>query len=552
MPTNIKQFKENLFSRRQLLNMTGLGVLGAGAILLFSKKLASGKIKSSYRGSNAKMGHLLRGESKSHLLSEGDLEVRETISIDTLIVGAGIAGLSAGWWLQRNSKNDFLIIELENQVGGNSKHGENRVSKYPWAAHYIPLPSKETKYVHLLFEEMGIIKGFENNLPVYDEYALCADPHERLFFQGRWGEGLLPQVGISEEDKNEYQKFNALVTKFKYAKGNDGKFAFNIPLALSSKDNEFLKLDKITFKDFIQSHGFKAKNLLWYLNYCCRDDYGQGYAEVSAWAGLHYFCARRAEAANADNQTVLTWPEGNGYIVNYLKDKMQNKLSTERVALNIRTHAKGVEIDTYDARNKCFIKYHAQNVIYSAPRYTAKRAISNLPMNALVEGMNYSPWLVANLTLKNRPKGEGAPLAWDNVSYYSSSLGYIFANHQDLKFNQQECVITYYLPLDQESPQQQRERIKDRTLDEWTDLLVADLEGMHPGVSQDIIEVEVWLWGHGMISPGVDYLWNNRLKLIDVIEDKIFFAHSDMSGISIFEEAQYQGVQAAQKILNKG
>ena len=33
--------------------------------------------------------------------------------------------------------------------------------------------------------------------------------------------------------------------------------------------------------------------------------------------------------------------------------------------------------------------------------------------------------------------------------------------------------------------------------------------------------------------------------------DRILFANSDLSGISIFEEAQYHGVEAAQKVLKK-
>jgi hypothetical protein len=35
------------------------------------------------------------------------------------------------------------------------------------------------------------------------------------------------------------------------------------------------------------------------------------------------------------------------------------------------------------------------------------------------------------------------------------------------------------------------------------------------------------------------------------VNDRILFANSDLSGISIFEEAQYHGVEAAQKVLKK-
>ncbi|MCC3262610.1 hypothetical protein LLE87_31045, partial [Paenibacillus polymyxa] len=50
--------------------------------------------------------------------------------------------------------------------------------------------------------------------------------------------------------------------------------------------------------------------LHWYLNYCCRDDYGARHDEVTAWAGLHYFASRDGHAANAGEGAVLTWPGG--------------------------------------------------------------------------------------------------------------------------------------------------------------------------------------------------------------------------------------------------
>ena len=42
----------------------------------------------------------------------------------------------------------------------------------------------------------------------------------------------------------------------------------------------------------LDQNGYTAPTLHWYLNYCCRDDYGTRYDKVSAWAGLHYYCSR--------------------------------------------------------------------------------------------------------------------------------------------------------------------------------------------------------------------------------------------------------------------
>ena len=83
------------------------------------------------------------------------------------------------------------------------------------------------------------------------------------------------------------------------------------------------------------------------------------------------------------------------------------------------------------------------------------------------------------------------------------------------------------------------------------EILLPDLEKMHRGITKNIAEVDFWIWGHGMISPGIDYLWSNKRRKMLSDFQGIEFAHSDMSGISIFEEAQFRGVEAAKKILQR-
>jgi hypothetical protein len=48
----------------------------------------------------------------------------------------------------------------------------------------------------------------------------------------------------------------------------------------------------------------------------------------------------------------------------------------------------------------------------------------------------------------------------------------------------------------------------------------------------------------GFYSRGVNRYWTAD-------RPGIYFANSDLSGISIFEEAQYRGVQAAQRVLRR-
>jgi hypothetical protein len=161
----------------------------------------------------------------------------------------------------------------------------------------------------------------------------------------------------------------------------------------------------------------------------------------------------------------------------------------------------------------------------------------------------YAPWMVANVTIHRFPQASGESLAWDNVSYYSRSLGYVVATHQNITTRPGPTVITYYYPLSEHPPLLARKQLYDARVDEWRAIIVDDLEKMHPGISDQIESIDLWPWGHGMIRPSVGYIWGETRRKMKERDGNVFFAHSDMSGISNFEEAQYHGVTAAQQIL---
>ena len=57
-----------------------------------------------------------------------------------------MAGLSAAWRLQRRGFSDFVLLEMEPSAGGNSRWGENEITAYPWAAHYVPVPERGSRW----------------------------------------------------------------------------------------------------------------------------------------------------------------------------------------------------------------------------------------------------------------------------------------------------------------------------------------------------------------------------------------------------------------------
>jgi hypothetical protein len=172
---------------------------------------------------------------------------------------------------------------------------------------------------------------------------------ERLFLNGRWQEGLVPQLGLSGSEQRTIESFLAEMNALKAARGSDSKRAFTIPVDESSRDEAFAKLDRITMAEYLRSRGWlDCAPLRWYVNYCCRDDYGAGIDQISAWAGVHYFASRDAQAANAPGYAVVTWPEGNGWLVRQMRSPLAANLHTSCAVWNVESDDAGFVVDYYD------------------------------------------------------------------------------------------------------------------------------------------------------------------------------------------------------------
>jgi hypothetical protein len=476
----------------------------------------------------------------------------ETAETGVVIVGGGIAGLAAARRLYRRGYQDFIVLDLEARAGGTALSGRNSISQFPWGAAYVPIAGSDSKFVTELFDDLGIITGRNaDGLPVYREEYLCADPMERLFIHGRWQEGFVPQLGIAAADQRLIESFFAEMHRLKALRGSDGRRAFTIPIDESSRDETFTRLDKLTMADYLRDNGWlNCAPLRWYVDYCCRDDYGAGIERVSAWAGVHYFASRDGAAANAPGYAVVTWPEGNGWFVRQMQQTFESRVRTLCAVWNVEPEGDHFLVDYYDGNRRSSVRVRAQGVVWAAPQFVARRAIRELreqPGDASLPV--YSPWMVANLSLEAMPGGPGMELAWDNVFYSSKSLGYVVATHQSLHPVPRQTVITYYQPLDDDEPAATRQKALNRTYDEWCGLILDDLCQAHPDLGRHVTHLDVWLWGHAMVRPVPGFIWGPARARLKQSRGNLVFAHSDLSGIAIFEEACTQGIRAADRLL---
>ncbi len=458
-----------------------------------------------------------------------------------VIVGGGVAGLGAAWALKKRGIDDVVVLELDDVSGGTARGGESEVTPYPWGAHYIVAPQVEQTELTALLTEMGAIEGYTvDGTPIVDEALRCREPEERVWHLGRWWEGLYLEAGSNAPDRTQLARFRAEIDRWSGWKDAQGRRAFAIPRSRGSDDPEVTALDRISFATWLAQRGLTSERLRWLADYACRDDYALTAAETSAWAGIFYFAARQRGPGLAA-QTVVTWPNGNGALVAQLA-----QAATIEKGVAVVDIADDGTIIAVGPQGPIGIR--AQHVIAATPSFVTNRIVATRRGQGLGTA-DYGAWVVANVHLHDRPqeRGHGAPPAWDNVFRESPSLGYVSATHQRGR-DRGPTVWTWYYPFSDADPIAVRKRLAGAGHAEWAATIVTDLSRAHPDVRQLIDHIDVTFWGHGMIRPRVGATCGaERLARIQP-HGRVHFAHTDLSGIALFEEAFDHGLRAAREI----
>ncbi|HQQ70678.1 MAG TPA: FAD-dependent oxidoreductase [Alicycliphilus sp.] len=522
------------------------------------------ELPGGYTGSAMERGHALRERLARGEGYQPDVMRRTQV----LIAGAGVAGLAAARSLRLAGVEDFALLELEDQAGGNSRAGSVNGIACPLGAHYLPVPGDDAREVQDLLEELGLRRRVAGRWR-YDERHLCHSPQERLLFNGQWQEGLLPMAGVGAATLAQYRRFAARVDELARAA------RFSMPALKSWMPNRPLApvhqaLDAITFASWLAREGLDDVHLRWYLDYCCRDDYGAGLARVAAWAGSHDFASRHGFHApggpGADGEGVLTWAQGNGWLTQRLAAPLAERLRTGSSVLRITEGRHGVELDAYDHATDRIERWQARRCIVALPVFVAARLVWPAPdfLAEAARRLQWAPWLVANIHL-DRPLAdrEGAAPAWDNVLYadpLAGGLGYVNAGHQGLDPRAAMAgptVLTYYQALG-DLPDARRQ-LAERPWTHWQGAILASLSGPHPDIHERATRMELTRYGHAMSIPvpglqvflsqighspvsGKRHKLSNNERLSPTpATARLLFAHADWSGYSVFEEAFTRG-----------
>lgn len=516
-------------------------------------------------GDDAARGHLLRAAARGpDAAGPAAPEPGAVRRVDVLIVGAGIAGLACAQGLVAAGVDDLAVLELADTPGGNSRAHRLGGFDCPLGAHYLPVPGDDQPELLAWLESLGLT-WMSAGRRVWDERHLAHSPQERLFIEGAWHEGIVPPAeALGERAAARYRlELQAFARALEAAvaqlgAAGSGRAAFALPSGRAAWTAAHAELDAQTFAHWLDTRGLTHPALRWYLDYVCRDDYGAPAAQVSAWAGLHYFASRHGFAAGdgavATAEPVLTWPEGNAWLARRLAAPLGERLRCARLVSSVEVQRHAIEVKARDTATDRAEHWVARQVVLAVPLFVARRITAGLEASldsALRDAaarLTHAPWLVANLRL-SAPLADriGAAPAWDNVIFGEAGLGYVDAGHQSLASTPGPTVLTAYLALGGAADEANRARAQllDQPWPVWLDRVLGPLAAAHPDLRAKVAEVALMRLGHAMPIPAPGIRSLAALRALGSGRGPLHFAHSDLAGYSVFEEAFAQGRRAA-------
>ncbi|MBB3697945.1 FAD-dependent oxidoreductase [Flammeovirga yaeyamensis] len=450
------------------------------------------------------------------------------INTDTIIIGGGIAGLSAAFAM---GEEDYHIFELSDRWGGTSSAEKYHQNYFAQGAHYdLSYPEKFGNEVIQTLEQLNIIHKEGEVYHFKDkEYVI---PQKDLMLC-KYGNQYYNYVLFNEEEATQFYQF---------------LHQFDDKITLPSRLNEasIQDLNHITFKDWLIQQGMEFSDVFWDgINYHMLDDYGTTIDEVSALAGISYYCNRPHEDEWAD---VFSPPQGNAYFV----DKFEQAIPKQKKHLN---HiCRSISFDERNNQFKIelidFEKNEVQNVIankviYAAPKHTLKFTFSEV-LNKTDYLMQTSGWVVVNLVFKEGVEFLGGLWQNENLETFDGEyLGFVDNITQNKEGNR--MLTAYYC-----FAHQQKEKLVDiqktpnllvrYTLEKIASFLDLKTTDITPKIEQSFVH----LMGHAMPKVGVGYLGTDLN--IDRKYKNFVFAGVDNGRLPFLVEAIDSGIVAVQEL----
>jgi NAD(P)-binding Rossmann-like domain len=449
-----------------------------------------------------------------------------TLKTDTLIIGSGIAGISAAAQLPHQ---DWILSDLMDRLSGSAASYKLENFKFATGAHYtLEFPNNFGLETLKFLENKEIIR-FNNLTSKWDfidsQYLVPENNIQEILFQKH----RYRDFPFSEKD---LKRLLDLVEPFL------GKMS--LPTRLLSKNIQ--SLDKISFKNFLsQKSILLSDETIDFMNYRMQDDYGGDIGSVSALAALTHYAGR---PNNAHGFKTFSAPQGN----DYFGQKIASKFSTDQLLLNsaalhILETPIGFETFFIQKTSNEIIKVVSRRLLYAGQKFGLKYIFPKYypPFSKI----RYSPWLTVGILLKKNLSNPRS-FFWQNeiIGTNQNFLG--FVNSQAQNFGQisnssDYFSITAYYSFKPEDRSVVRKMLEDPyALVNKTASFIS--QHLDYNISQDIKRCFIKAHGHGIPIPSPGHM---DIRKTIHSSKKLAFAGADYGRLPLLFDVIDSGLQAA-------
>lgn len=429
---------------------------------------------------------------------------------DAIIVGGGMSGLTACWYLKDLK---VQILERAGQVGGLAHRGEtgDGIAYGRGSAYYSEPPEN----VMVWYKEMGLT-------PI--EQTVIPSPIDSYHRSGK----LVVDMWEDHSFKELPPEFRAFHKKL-LQDDKDGKVATQ---PIDKADN--LALDKISAAEYLKPFGKEVKA---FLDAYCQSALGCLSEDVSAMAFANFYTSEVVSR--------YAWPGGTGGASRILAEKLKDYARTGCTVTRVEPDGDGVLVDyVQDGR---LLRVRARHVILAVPLRVAARIFPSMPeeRRALIASLRYADYVVHQV-FTSRDLYTACYDTWFTDKSFTDVIVARWIETRGFKAPPKggPGILSIYQPL---APGREPRPLNEETVKSLAVKAVQELGDVLPDLRKEpSLKVESYRWPASIhiVPPG--YFTNVAPKLIPPV-GRVSFAGNNL-GTPSFEEAIYRGHEAAMHV----
>jgi protoporphyrinogen oxidase len=459
-----------------------------------------------------------------HLVFESQsFPITKSLQTDYLIVGGGIAGLSAAYQL-RDKK--FMLVEVSDMLGGTSASSIYRNVPLCHGAHYdLEYPANYGEETLQMLEALRIIKydQFSSSWKFVDkQYLIPKNRESQTFAHGTFRKDVLPEGPQKIAFVNLIKEFS-------------GKMM--MPTRLIAE--EYRQLNEISLLEWLEQKLELSSEFIEGLDYHMKDDFGAEAEKISALAGVHYFACRPYYSKPVE---LFSPPQGNAYFIDKISTQIPKvNIYRSMVVKHIAENNGGFGVEVIDGKNQEILKVNCSKIIYAGNKHALKY-IYPADFHAF-EKNEYAPWVVVNLVMK---KDWGGAAFWQNeiLSEDKSLLGFVDSNAQYSEKPGSRVLTVYYCFKPEEREMMSLIEERKQT---FIDQIIGHIEAYFDRKLKNKIEqVFIKQMGHAMPIPQPGYLFKDANA--NRSNPNLVYAGVDNGRLPLLFEAMDSGIMAVKEV----